>query len=44
MVKQKIIDNCDAIRSISKITGWMEFEALLKILNPNLVLLEFMMI
>ena len=30
MVKQKIIDNCDAIRSISKITGWMEIRNIIK--------------
>ena len=30
MVKQKIIDNCDAIRSISKITGWMEIRSIIK--------------
>lgn len=30
LIKQKIIDNCDAIRSISKITGWMEIRNVVK--------------
>ena len=29
-VKQKIIDHCNAIRSISKITGWMEIRSIIK--------------
>ena len=29
-VTQKVVDNCNAIRSISKITGWMEVRSIIK--------------
>ena len=30
LVKQKIIDHCNAIRSVSKVTGWIEIRSIIK--------------